>query len=303
MDKKLVSIILPTYRRKEKFKRALSSLVNQTYRAIEILVIDDNYINAKYKCDIQDIIENFSDSRIRYIDLEGNRGASVARNKGLIEAKGDYITFLDDDDYYRRDKIELQVNKFTTSKTENIGLIYCFMKSIGKIYTVSSDFRVNDNRMAIKTHFLRSLTGTPAIMIKREIVEQSLKFTDIPSSQDFTFIHDILILGYNVDYVDKILVFYDISGEDRISTSQRKIEGIYYRYDLINDFVLSNPNFFEDKVIKKIRKKELYHKSSYSAKIVDDYLKQLIRMYPFSFLTTKLVTRKLLLFFKRFKKK
>src|SRR5690554_926163 len=101
----LVSIIIPTYRQKEYFKEALDSLVNQSYKNIEIIVIDDNGDFNEYSEYVTNIIQNKYDKRIKYFKNSANIGSAQSKNRGIELSMGDYITFLDDDDYYTLNKV------------------------------------------------------------------------------------------------------------------------------------------------------------------------------------------------------
>lgn len=97
-----VSVIIPTYGRPDNLKRAIDSVIEQTYKNIEIIVIDDNGINSKKGHETSTLVRHYP--HIIYIKLEKNSGGGMARNKGIERASGDYITFLDDDDYYYPEK-------------------------------------------------------------------------------------------------------------------------------------------------------------------------------------------------------
>lgn len=101
MDK-LVSIIIPVYNVEEYIEECLNSVVNQTYKNLQVIVIDDGSTDRS-AC----ICEKFgkTDSRIEIISQE-NMGVSAARNKGMSLAKGEFITFIDSDDYVDNDYIE-----------------------------------------------------------------------------------------------------------------------------------------------------------------------------------------------------
>jgi glycosyltransferase involved in cell wall biosynthesis len=100
----IVSVILPTYNRAGYIKDAIESALNQTYRNIELLIIDDGSTD-----NTQAVIEPYlKDNRIRYIKQE-NCGAAAARNKGLELSKGKYVAFIDSDDIWEKDKLEIQL--------------------------------------------------------------------------------------------------------------------------------------------------------------------------------------------------
>lgn len=109
----LVSVVIPVYNREKLLERALFSVINQSYKNLEIIIIDDGSTDNTKK-----VIDNFKKKEKRediiYV-YQDNRGASSARNKGVLIAKGQYVSFLDSDDEYFKDKIERHLQKITES--------------------------------------------------------------------------------------------------------------------------------------------------------------------------------------------
>ena len=101
---KKVSIIIPVYNSSEYLKECINSVINQTYKNLEIIIVNDKSTDNSLS-----IINSFSDKRIKVINLKENSGVSVARNKGVEVSTGDYICFIDSDDYWYLDKIKKQV--------------------------------------------------------------------------------------------------------------------------------------------------------------------------------------------------
>ena len=101
---KKVSVIIPMHNSSNFILKCIDSVINQTYKELEILLIDDKSSDNTIRK-----IKKIKDKRIKIIKLNNNMGAARARNKGIEEATGDYISFLDSDDYWRLDKIEKQV--------------------------------------------------------------------------------------------------------------------------------------------------------------------------------------------------
>ncbi len=99
-----VSVILPTYNRADSLRMSCESVLNQSFRDLELLVVDDASSE-----DILTRIREISDDRLRYIRRERNGGASAARNTGLAAAQGEYIAFQDSDDLWLPGKLERQV--------------------------------------------------------------------------------------------------------------------------------------------------------------------------------------------------
>ena len=108
----LVSVIIPTYKRADKLLRAVNSVINQTYAKLEILVVNDNENNDDYTKELINIISTITDPRVQLVFQEKHINGAAARNAGIKRAKGEYIAFLDDDDYWDKRKIEKQIEAF-----------------------------------------------------------------------------------------------------------------------------------------------------------------------------------------------
>lgn len=110
----LVSVIIPTYKRPDTLDRAINSVLNQTYKNIEIFVVDDNNPDSEGRhLTIEKMREFENNPRIHYIKQPKNMNGSVARNTGAWASKGDFIAFLDDDDEFLPEKIESQLKRFS----------------------------------------------------------------------------------------------------------------------------------------------------------------------------------------------
>lgn len=106
----LVSIIIPTYGRADMLGRAVDSVLNQTYQNIEIIIVNDNTKDSIYYEATIKVIETYKyNKKIKVISIGVNVGGGLARNLGIEKAKGEYVSFLDDDDYYYHDKIKKQL--------------------------------------------------------------------------------------------------------------------------------------------------------------------------------------------------
>lgn len=113
----LVSIIMPSYNTDKYIKRAIESVINQTYQAWELIIVDDCSTD---NTDL--VVDSIEDSRIKYIKNNKNSGAAFSRNRALREATGKWIAFLDSDDLWYPQKLEKQIsfmkkNKFYFSYT------------------------------------------------------------------------------------------------------------------------------------------------------------------------------------------
>ena len=109
----LVSIVIPYYRKKEYIKQSINSVLNQTYKNFEIIIIydDEELIEWNY---LKSIVK--SNKRIKLIRNKKKLGAGLSRNKGIKLSKGKYIAFLDADDYWNKNKLKAQINFMNFNK-------------------------------------------------------------------------------------------------------------------------------------------------------------------------------------------
>ena len=106
---KLVSVVIPSYKRAHTVERAVNSVLNQTYKDIEILVVDDNIKDDDYSIKLKTIVESINDTRVRLVTQPKHINGAEARNAGVRASNGDYIAFLDDDDEWLPSKLEKQL--------------------------------------------------------------------------------------------------------------------------------------------------------------------------------------------------
>jgi len=100
-----VTAIIPTYNRAETLPRAVDSVLDQTFEDVEVLVVDDGSTDST-----REVLDSYADSRVRTVVHETNRGANVARNTGIENARGEYVALLDSDDQWHPEKIEKQLS-------------------------------------------------------------------------------------------------------------------------------------------------------------------------------------------------
>ncbi|VAX32280.1 hypothetical protein MNBD_NITROSPIRAE02-1387 [hydrothermal vent metagenome] len=128
-DTPAVSVIVPTYNRARLLGRALQSILNQTYRDFEVIVVDDGSTD-----NTGEVVRSFSALDIRYIRHKNNKGEAAARNTGVLAARGDFIAFLDSDDEWLPEKLEKQMAVFQ-DQSPHVGIVYsnmCEIERTGK---------------------------------------------------------------------------------------------------------------------------------------------------------------------------
>ena len=221
-DKPLVSIIIPTYNREKYILNAINSCLKQTYKNIEILVVDDCSTDKT-----KDLIKSINDKRIKYFRNETNRGAPYSRNFGLRIARGEYINFLDDDDLLLPRKIELQLKKFLASEDEKLGVVTCDVRFI----RIDMDLtRKNRKKGNIYKDLLMKycVYGTETMLIKKRCLEQIRGFdTKLQSDQEYDLAMRLARICH-FDYVPETLTVKKMSTNQISFTYRKKIAGSIY---------------------------------------------------------------------------
>lgn len=140
-DHPLVSIITPTYNRADFLKQTIESVLAQSYKNIEHVIIDDGSTD-----NTKALIEKYLDTgKVRYF-YQDNSGQSVARNKGLKEAEGDFVCFLDSDDYFLPKKVEQQIQAFQNNPTVDLAYgDYIFVDANGSTLNEENMTRYSGN--------------------------------------------------------------------------------------------------------------------------------------------------------------
>lgn len=230
----LVSVIIPTYKRKETLKSAIDSIMQQTYKNLEIIVVDDNGADSEYRKSVEHIMQQYEgNNKITYVKNEKNMGGAAARNVGIQKAKGEYLAFLDDDDMYYPQKIEKQLEIFEKSKNANLALVYCYVEQLdenGRVnYVLKNQLRGN---CLYEAMCIDCVAPTSLWLVKKSAVVDVGMFSVVPSKQDATLILKLLVKGYAVDYVPEVLCSYAnfAIGEKITNYGTRSINGeLLYR--------------------------------------------------------------------------
>jgi|GEM_PF-417635 len=169
-----VSVIIATYNREKFIGAAVESVLKQTYKDFEVIIIDDGSNDST-----KEIIESLKDSRIRYY-YQDNKGRSNARNKAIELAKGKYITFLDSDDLYLPEKLKIQVDYF--EKHPDTYMIYTSAHCIDEVgnYLIEKYEATTSGWLYKDIAFFVPLTITlPTVMVRREVFDKAGNFDEV----------------------------------------------------------------------------------------------------------------------------
>lgn len=240
----LVSVIIPTYNRGRLILDSINSVLNQTYKNIELIVVDDCSTD-----DTEETVKSIDDSRIKYIKLEKNSGACVARNKGIEISRGEFIAFNDSDDLWLPEKINSQLDFLYENNAE---ISFCKMEC----RTPENNFIHNfpniefDRKISYKDLLKYNSASTQTIFGKTDCFKEIIFDATMPRLQDWD---EVLRLSqkYRIFYQNEILVntFFQ---KDSISTHPEKaVLAMQKIFEKHKDAILSDPAIVESFFKKK----------------------------------------------------
>ncbi len=227
----LVSVIVATYRREESLVKALGSLAMQTFQDFEIILIDDNdeaQWNKKVQTLVGAFVRDHKDIPFQHIENHPNKGSAKTRNVGIAAAKGQYVTFLDDDDLYLPEKIQRQV----TFMQENV-CDYCvtdldlFNDKDQLIDRRTRGYIQETSQKALQRyHLLYHITGTDSMMFRRDYLLQIGGFAPIDVGDEYYLIQRAIEGGGAFGYLPgSDIKAYVHTSDGGLSSGEGKIKG------------------------------------------------------------------------------
>lgn len=223
----LVSAVVITYNRPvEILKRAVTSVINQTYSNFELIVVNDYPENSQLKDEIKMMLDSFNDNRIRYIVHKKNMGACKARNTGILQSSGEYVCLLDDDDEWLPNKMKLQMQGF---KDDSVGLVYSPFYNVKGNSTSELAVRGTKSGRLLQDMLRENCVGgTSMTMLKREVFEKCGMFDEnLLSSQDYDLWVRVA-MKYNFCYVDVPLTIRHMQEDSITSNFSKQLQGFEY---------------------------------------------------------------------------
>ena len=250
MEQPLVSVIIPTFSRSDNIVRAINSVLAQTYKNIEIIVVDDNGIGTHHQLETEKELKAYiTQGKITYLTHEVNKNGSAARNTGFRSCHGDYVNFLDDDDYFKPDNIEKKVAALQNTPATVGGsfspVCHVYHSKSGVNKEIQNVYTKEDNVLA---DFLlgKALFNTSGILFKKEAITTLGGFDEsFIRHQDF----ELLIRFYN-DYTLKLAssqpLYYMLANSSGAHSKVIK-DRLAFESDFLNKFKkeLSANNCFD----------------------------------------------------------
>ncbi len=204
----LISIVIPYFNRPEKLIRCVNSVKNQTYKNYEIIIVDDcsETIFPDLNCEYT------------YIRNDFNKGPGASRNAGMDVAKGEFIVFLDSDDYWDSKYLEIMVTTFKQSGSQNVAFAYC--------NTITFDEDNNTQNRRTKRIFQKTILpnilmegrswSTSSCLWNFNLIK-NVRWEEFYSWEDYIFDIKVAIKHNEIIPVALDLVYYDLQGIDKLS--------------------------------------------------------------------------------------
>ncbi|WP_312518535.1 glycosyltransferase family 2 protein [Anaerospora sp.] len=219
-----VSIVIPTYKRTDYLRRLLNSIRKQTFRDYEIIVVDDNSPNhLEYDQLVLDYKESFPE--FTFLRNDQNQGAPYSRNRGIRQAKYEYIALVDDDDEWLPAKLEKQV-VLISGGDERLGIVYTWTDAVNDSRQVLHQYRNVIEGNAKKEILKGCFIPSPSIMVKKShIINAGLFDESLPSCQDWDMWTRMILSGTQCKVVKSIETLYYKHDSGSIGLSKRAYIG------------------------------------------------------------------------------
>ena len=225
----LISVIIPYYKKRNFILKTLKSLLNQSFKKFEIIIVydDTNLEDFKY------LKKHFSKiKKIKIFKNKKNLGAGESRNVGIKFARGKYIAFIDSDDYWHKDKLKIQFN-------------YMFNKNLKishtNYYIVNGNNKIIGKRISKKINYQMLLKscdiGLSTVMMLKNLLIKT-KFPNIKTKEDYVLWLKILKKDQYIHSINKFLTYWRDTHD---SLSSNKIQKISDGYKVYRKYLKFNP--------------------------------------------------------------
>lgn len=222
--KGLVSVIIPTYRRSEKLIRAIESVLRQTYTNLELLVVNDNIPGDEYSDELVRKTKKYiSDQRFHLIFQKKHINGAAARNEGIRQAKGEYIAFLDDDDWWHHRKLEIQVN-ILSKLDSDWGGVSCKIKRCNNNKVIAKLPRYRSGYVYKDILMLQSDFATGTLLLRHQFLDNAGYYDEsLKRHQDLQLLVSFTS-KYKLLQIDKFLHYCDVSDASNRLDGEQLIE-------------------------------------------------------------------------------
>ena len=252
---KLVSVVIPSYNHAHYIKRAIESVIDQTYTNWEILVVDNNSND-----NTDEIVKSFNDKRIKLIKIQNCGIIASSRNKGIKESKGEYISFLDSDDWWYSNKLELSVKAL-----ERGSELVCHAEDWINNDKIFKTVKYGPNYKGSFRYLLyvNNCISTSAVTVKKDCLLRVDYFVEDQNAvgvEDYHLWLKLANAGYKISFIDSILGCYRVYNTSYSSNLLKQVKSEVW---VLNNIFKSQPKIsFSDYILIFLRFFVLYAKTS-----------------------------------------
>tara|TARA_B100001741_G_C16519799_1_gene584152 strand:+ start:60 stop:794 length:735 start_codon:yes stop_codon:yes gene_type:complete len=228
----MISVIMPYYNKKKFVEGSLKSVLNQTYKNFEVIIVYDD----EEKKDLQ-FIQNLTlnDDRIKLIINDKNIGAGPSRNKGIKFSKGEYLAFIDSDDTWCETKLEEQINYLQINSLDFIHTSYIIIDELDN----NIGYRTSKKKLNFNDLLNSCDIGLSTVLMKKELINQDICFGNTKTKEDYILWLKLAKIGVEINLIDKRLSCWRKS-KNSLSSSiiQKILDGfvVYNKYMKFNFF-------------------------------------------------------------------
>ena len=243
-----VSIIVPVYNTEKYLKKSIDSILNQTYKDLEVIIINDCS-----KGNADEIIKSYDDNRITYIKNEKNKGIGYNRNLGIKKAIGDYICFIDSDDYIKEDFVEKMYNKCELEQLDMCICDYNYVHEDGKLVGVELP-SFNTTNLDENPKLLIDIPLGPCNKIykKTMLLKHKIRFSETLKYEDVSFVASTLFYSEKIGKINEKLNFFLVHPNSETTTRDERVFDIFKQLDILKDIYKESKNQYLHELIISI---------------------------------------------------
>lgn len=234
----LVSVIVPTYKRADRLKKALCSITSQSYSNLEIVVVNDNIPGSDWDLSTTQALQEFCDSRLKVLHTSGQSGGGAARNFACRRASGEYLAFLDDDDVFLSDKVETQLNFMLERELDMSWQDVSWYDESGKLVEHRRLNHCHDfsQQGLLRAHLLTPISPTSIYMLKKSLFDRTEGFGEVATGQDWWLMLRCIEAGARMGYMPEVHVHQYLHSGERLSLGKNKVDGEVARHEVVRSY-------------------------------------------------------------------